>query len=566
MSNLQSLRAKRKTSIKTFKEEAKDSLHRIDKKQVNLKAAEGSTKATGDLGSTFTPDAEQLVKINQFTRRTVGADDVVCFPTMSCNDLFDRDDERFTTETIHAFAALEPPMSFTGKSFMADHDYKMEKVRGRIFDTGTAEQDGVNYVTNQIYVPNTPQYQNYIENLDFGLAWAVSVGVVIDKANCTICEAPIYSGWFGSFCAEGHDKGYFYVPGEEEDDGWGGFMPVDPETKGAVKCQVNLSDPIDAYELSQVFLGAQYMAELAKKPSFKGVLKAASAKTIPILGLSRKEADELPIPEEDPKVVEARQQYTVTINDEGEPTWVDDDGLVWVYTVNSETNNNEVMCLGRSAEDGSEAPGQVVRADGQEVAGGEDGSLEVAGGSREAAVSEAGGSGGLPREPLSTNGEEKTVSKKSLVAAMRAAKFPGDLVEQVEAVESDDLTALLAVVNQQYGDLTKQVDKLTTKAELGDAYLKSLRSDALSWYVKARQEDDGRPVSTKTFSKLLDRCADDEEMLKEIVKEQKDLAQAKFPPATRRSTFEGDHNERQALEPVSAASEANGKFAQRIHR
>lgn len=560
-------------------EEHKKSAHRIDKKKVNLKAAEG----TGDLGGTFTPSSEELDQINQFTRKTVGADDVVAFPTMSCNDLYDRDDERFTPDTIQAFGALEAPYSFTGKSFMSDHVYEMDHVKGRIFDTGTTTVDGVNFVTNKVYVPNTEQYQKYIENIDFGLAWAVSVGVVIDKANCSIpgCGEQVFSSrFFGDWCAAGHEKGYFYVPGAEEDDGWGFFLPVDPETKGAVKARVDLSDPIDAYELSQVFLGAQYFAELAKKPGFSGMIKAASAKTVPYIGLSRKEAEELPLIEEAPEVTEARQQYTVSTNDDGDPMWTDDDGMVWVY-VTSADNNGEVMCLGESNKeesdgqgqesgDGVEGTGEVVRADGDqgpEHQAEPDPAAEpvvVSTGQEPDAEAGSPGQGDLTDPP---NNEEKAVSKKSLLAAMKAAKWPGDLVDKVEGVEGDDLANLLAVVGEEVQAQSSKVAALTAKAELGEQYIQGLRKDALAWYVKARQAEPNQAVSVEVFNKILDRVGDDAEVLLSITEEQKDLARAKFPEATRRSTFEKDPNE---VEPIAELPQVtksdDGKaLVQRIH-
>ena len=330
-------------TIKEMTEEHKSSAHRIDKKQVSMKAAEGS----GEIGGSFVPSDQQLEKINQFTRVEATKDNVVAFSALACNDLYDRDDERFTKDTIKAFSALPQPYSPIGKSYMADHEYKMENVRGRIFDATTKKIDGVNFLVTDQYIPKTDQHKDFIENIDFGLNWAVSVGVVIDAANCSICKEPVYnSRWFGSWCANGHEKGYFYVPGSEEDDGWGFFIPVDPSTKGAVKAQVDLSDPVDFYELSQVFLGAQYYAELAKKPGFKGMMKAASAKGVPIIGLSSKEAESIPMPHRPKEVDEAQAQYTTTTEEDGSIKWTDSAGLQWKY----DSESGEVLCLGKSEE------------------------------------------------------------------------------------------------------------------------------------------------------------------------------------------------------------------------
>lgn len=567
-------------SLAELSEEHKKTLHRIDKRAVSMKttpegdvAKDAGGDATGavDLGGVFEPSKDQLSKINQYTRFTATANDVAAFNTFSCNDLFDRDDERFTTDTVNGFAALKEPFSFNGKSFMSDHNYEMASVRGRIFDTTATTQDGVRFLKNSVYVPKTEQYKNYLENLQFGLAWAVSVGVIIDKANCTICDAPVFSSrFFGSWCQNGHDKGLYYDPNTEEKDDWGYFIPCDPETPGAVKAQVNLSDPIDGYEISQVFLGAQYYAELAKKPGFEGIIKAASARTIPIVGLSYDEAEQIPMPHEPKQVREARAKYNVTVTDKGDPTWTDEHGLVWLFN----TELDEVMSLGKkdtdgeegSVRDGVEDSGEVVRPDGEAVEGSADaqGGGEPAGdgagdaAQQSAAGSEVGSDGGSPERVADPdNEEEEELNKEALLALVKRVGVPASLVKTVEEASDNGLEPLLLAVKP-----------LAEKAALGEKYVEHLKSEAIAWYVRARQTGDNKAVSTETFVKMLDRIGEDPEILQDVITEQKQLAQAKFPDAIRRSTFESNPNEVDPPADLPTANQQDGsrRMVSRIHR
>lgn len=343
MNRVKTIGQRSKTKIDAHKAEDKRFLHRIDKRAVTMQAA-GGEESTGTLGATMVPTEEQLAKINEFTRVDATVDNVVAFGTDACNDIYDRDDERFRTDCVKDFAELPQPFSPIGKSYMLDHEYKMENARGRIFDASSAKKSGTTWLNCDVYVPKTPQYSNFIESIDFGIANFVSVGVVIDKSECSICKAPVYTVFRWSYCANGHEKGLFYVPGKEEDDGWGFFEPVDPSTKGAVKAMVDLFDPIDMYELSQVFLGAQYMAELAKEPGFKGILKAATAGSTVSLGSKLPKG--LTLPHEPPEVIEARRQFRLHPTKDHNYVWIDASGIRWEY----DTDLGETLSLGLAAD------------------------------------------------------------------------------------------------------------------------------------------------------------------------------------------------------------------------
>lgn len=564
----------------------------IDKKATMIKAADG---VEGDLGvgATMRPSDEQLAAINGFTRKTVTADEVVCFDTLSCNDIVDRDDDQFKAACIKDFSEMQQPYSSVGKSFMLDHAYKTENQVGRIFSVDAKKDKGVNWLTNGVYIPNTEKNAGLIEDIDFGISWAVSVGVVLGADSCTVCDAG-FSSW-GWWCQNGHDKGAYYDPNSSEEDAWGYPLPCDPKTKGAVKCVRQFSDPKDFYELSQVFLGAQYFAALDKDPAFKSVMKAATAK-LPIIGLSAEEARKLPLRHESPKVSEARILFGVTEDEtDGSINWTDAQGLRW--SVDPEAPESEPLCLGKEAptnkeEEDDDGNGQREVPD-ESLDAGDSGDDE---GSEPESDDESGdggqGSEGDQADPSgdeqgSEEGEvdldaadedesdeegdeDETADKQAVLAAAKKAKVSETAIAALRASKGLGLDALLVTLSSENAALIKSVADLTPKAEIGSQYLAQLRAEAIDWYCKANATNEDPKVSTTTFEKILDRCDGDVDLLQELAEEQKKTAQAKFPKSVRRSSFPSDPHslEEKAEAKVPSFEEGgddNDVRVQRIH-
>lgn len=545
-------------------------------------------KAPGDegqVGGIMEPTAEQLEKINQFTRRTVSAEEVCVLPTLSCNDLVDRDYDQFVKQCVKDFAAMEQPFSPVGKSFMVDHAYSVANAVGRIFDVGTKTINNAFFLTNDVYIPNTEKNSDFLEDVEFGVNWAVSVGVVLGKSECSVCGER-FSSW-GYWCINGHDKGLHYTKDAEEDSfGWP--IPCEPSEKGAILCVRQFSDPRDFYELSQVFLGAQYYAALERDPEMDGILKAASAEGIPVIGLSEEQAKEIPFRHEPPKVTEARLAGLVSETEDGLVKWTDEQGFLWVY--NPQEPEEGVMSLGRSSEhededvendkeasDGSEeldehASGNDAAGDEQhaqpdssgrkqhrsEDPGSEVGSVQPGSSGtltasadeddseeEESDPDEVAGDGdesedGGEEDEAEEDSESETVDA---VAAARRAGLPSELISSVVGSGTATVESLFSAASAEIKALRKTITNLEAKGEIADKYVEELRADALSWYIKSRQAGEQRPVKTETFEKLLDRCGDDVELIKALRDEQKEAAHAKFPKSVRRSTFPGDPHE-----------------------
>jgi hypothetical protein len=580
-----------------------------DKTATLVKAPE-EEGAAKDMGAAMRPTDEQLSRINQFTRELKTADEVVAFKTLSANDLPDRDDDRFVTDCVKGFAELPQPFSPIGKSFLADHNYKMDSVRGRIFGAGTEKISGSLFLTNEVYVPNTEKNAGYIEDLNFGLAWAVSVGVMLGKSECSVCQGVTY--WY--FCENGHEKGLWYEKdGDEDKYGWP--IPVDPtKNKSAVKALREFSEPIDMYELSQVILGAQYFAALDKLPDFASVMKSATDAGIPTIGLSADEAKELPFKHEPLRVAQARQKGTLKTIDDGSLVWTEGD---LVFTFDPENPETGICSLGRTnnKEEGHAGSGEVPGREGSEDLGDDAEGLGVEGhgversGEDQPAAelelegSEPGAPGSLsddeikseddtdpsdeeedsdedddsesegdgdddeekagtpedsdedddedPADPSESDEEEKAVTKKAVQAFANAHKsvLPESVIEAVKEAPGNGLDVLVSGFSAVIEELRNKTAALEPKAALGDEYLGELREDALHWYTVARSTTENPKVPVESFEKLLNLASGDPELLKSMADEQRELAQAKFPGKVRRSSFPSDPNVSEGVTP-----------------
>ena len=173
-----------------------------------------------------------MAKINTFSKSPLTAQEVYCFSVRLCDDLPDRDFERFDTAALPALAAL-----FRGKTGIVDHDWSAERQIARIYDTEVLTEHGATFIRAHCYMLRTEKNADLIADIEGGIRKEVSVGCAMAAAKCSICGS--------SYGACEHRKGVTY-------DG--------------KLCLAVLSEPTDAYEFSFVAVPAQREA---------GVLKAA---------------------------------------------------------------------------------------------------------------------------------------------------------------------------------------------------------------------------------------------------------------------------------------------------
>ncbi len=186
-----------------------------------------------------------LSKIQQFSRRELGADEIYTFHVALCDNDVDRDFEKFSLEALKELQPL-----FVGKTGIFDHSMKASDQRTRIFDTyiekveGKKTVDGEDYycLMAKVYMLNSEENIPLIQDIDAGIKKEVSISCSMQKSRCSVCNKDRKHGK----CE--------HKPGES----YNGKL-----------CFTILSDASDAYEFSFVAVPAQRLAGIKKSFSQK---------------------------------------------------------------------------------------------------------------------------------------------------------------------------------------------------------------------------------------------------------------------------------------------------------
>lgn len=181
---------------------------------------------------------EELALINTFTRRELKKDEVYVFSVVLCDNEVDRDNERFTVESLNKLSEL-----FVGKTGIFDHNPTAKNQTARIFSCCVEKMSGKKTKLNddyfilkaRAYMPKSEKNKEIILSLDSGIVKEVSVGCAVSELKCSICGEDI------NRCS--HEKGQYY--------------------QGKLCCG-ELVNPYDAYEFSFVAVPAQKNAGVTK--------------------------------------------------------------------------------------------------------------------------------------------------------------------------------------------------------------------------------------------------------------------------------------------------------------
>lgn len=192
-----------------------------------------------DIISSITDDELEL--INTYTRRNLSADEVYVFSVVLCDNDIDRDNERFTVESLFALEKL-----FVGKTGIIDHNPSAKNQTARIFSCGVEAVSGMKTKTGddyfrlkaRAYMPKSEGNREVITAIDSGIIKEVSVGCAVEKTVCSICGEDMER------CV--HRRG---------------------ESYGGKICCGELLNPYDAYEWSFVAVPAQKNAGVTKSYS-----------------------------------------------------------------------------------------------------------------------------------------------------------------------------------------------------------------------------------------------------------------------------------------------------------
>lgn len=184
-------------------------------------------------------DDNELALINKHTLRTAEASEVFTFRLAACDNQVDREFERFTDATLEGLASR-----FVGKPVLMDHVWCAECQTARVYDANVSDMgNGVKRLILRCYMPRTEKTAEVIARLESGILKECSVGVLVERAVCSICGADQTK----TCCA--------HVPGREYD---------------GKLCVMELDGARDAYEVSLVAVAAQPAAGVVKSKRYGG--------------------------------------------------------------------------------------------------------------------------------------------------------------------------------------------------------------------------------------------------------------------------------------------------------
>lgn len=191
---------------------------------------------------------EELRLINQYTRRSLSAEELYCFSLVLCDNEIDRDFEQFPTKELYRLSEL-----FIGKTGIFDHEPSAKNQCARIYrcrveeDVTKTNSQGEKYacVVAEAYIPKTESMADLIAEIDAGIKKEISIGCTVKSTVCSVCGKNMHS----TECL--HSKGQTY------------------QNK---LCYGQLTDVTDAYEWSFVAVPSQRKAGIIKSKMFGGSL------------------------------------------------------------------------------------------------------------------------------------------------------------------------------------------------------------------------------------------------------------------------------------------------------
>lgn len=176
---------------------------------------------------------EELALINKQAIKPMTVEQVYTFKLSACDNVVDRDNERFTERTLEQLAKL-----YVGKTVLSDHCWFSENQAARVYAAGVEPgENGVKRLILRCYMLRGEHTQRAIDSIDGGILRECSVGCAVEKSICSIC------GTDKTQKACSHRPGGVY---------------------GGQKCHVDLDNATDAYEVSFVAVPAQPGAGVVK--------------------------------------------------------------------------------------------------------------------------------------------------------------------------------------------------------------------------------------------------------------------------------------------------------------
>ena len=203
------------------------------------------------------PDEEALALISQFARKTPDAESIYTFSVILCDNEIDRDNERFSVESLETLRKM-----FVGVTGIFDHSMKSSDQTARVYKTELVRDGSKTTLAGEAYtclkawcyMLRTDKNEELIREIDCGIKKEVSISCSVDSKICSICGNDIRS------------RDCCHTVGEKIN---------------GKACHLILANPTDAYEWSFVAVPAQRNAGVSKSVKTNGTEVVMCTSEIP---------------------------------------------------------------------------------------------------------------------------------------------------------------------------------------------------------------------------------------------------------------------------------------------
>lgn len=134
--------------------------------------------------------ADDIYKINKFTRKNIQPDSIYAFSMVLCDNDIDEDYEKFSIEAL-----CQLKEKFLGKTGICNYETNPFKQQAQIYDTWIERddknrtQDGEDFcqLKAKAFLFKTDENMSLIKEIESGIEKEVSVSCSMGKSICSIC-------------------------------------------------------------------------------------------------------------------------------------------------------------------------------------------------------------------------------------------------------------------------------------------------------------------------------------------------------------------------------------------